>query len=461
MRPSLWPGLPVLAVLAGLLGFSHGARVEPGSPDREAAERGRQALLGKAYIPATISPADYDNAWKHWGLTQRPSAEDYPRLVRERYGLHAAPYANDGYPMGLRHGRPPGDKGLAFDCLLCHGGSIAGQSYVGLGNCTIDFQALSEELSGSPRLHLKTPFTFTQVRGTTEATASAIFLMGLREPDLTFRLPRVDLGLHDDLCEDTPAWWLLKKKKTMYRTGGVDAHSVRSLMQFMLVPGTRLKDFEKAESDFRDIHAYLMTLEPPKYPLPINRELARTGEGLFKASCARCHGTYGDNWTYPNKIIPLDEIGTDRRRLEGLTKEFRQAYEKSWFGQEIVPGTEGGYPIVEPKGYQAPPLDGIWATAPYLHNGSVPTLYGVLNSKARPAVFTRSYRTDLEVYDSREVGWKVQLLPQAPDPATTLPLEFRKVYDTSKSGRSNRGHIYGDNLTDEERWAIIEYLKTI
>ena len=130
-------------------------------------------------------------------------------------------------------------------------------------------------------------------------------------------------------------------------------------------------------------------------------------------------------------------------------------------GRRRCRGPIDGYPIVEPVGYQAPPLDGIWATAPYLHNGSVPTLYGVLNSKARPVIFTRSYRTGLEDYDAREVGWKVQVLEEAPDPATLTPLEFRKIYDTSKSGRSNRGHTYGDELSEEERWAIIEYLKTI
>jgi hypothetical protein len=392
-------------------------------------------------------------------LKQAPKPEEYAGLLRERYGLHPAPFPNDGYPMGLRKPTPTSNS-LAYTCLLCHAGSINGQSYIGLGNSTVDFQALYEEVAGSGH-RATSPFAFTQVRGTTEATASAIFLMGFRDPDLNFRLPRVDLGLSDDLCEDTPAWWLLKKKKTMYRTGGVDTHSVRSLMQFMLIPGNKPKDFAKAEADFRDIRAYLMTLEAPKYPLAVNADLARKGEGLFKTSCSRCHGTYGKDWTYPNKIIPLDEIGTDRRRLEGLTKDFRDAYEKSWFGQEKVPGTEGGYPIVEPVGYQAPPLDGIWATAPYLHNGSVPTLYGVLNSKARPAIFTRSYRTAMEDYNAREVGWKVQVLKEAPDPATLTPLEFRKIYDTSKSGRSNRGHTYGDDLSDEDRWAIIEYLKTI
>jgi ABC-type glutathione transport system ATPase component len=43
---------------------------------------------------------------------------------------------------------------------------------------------------------------------------------------------------------------------------------------------------------------------------------------LFGANCARCHGTYGEKWTYPNKIVPIDEIGTDRRRYDGISKKF-------------------------------------------------------------------------------------------------------------------------------------------
>ena len=91
----------------------------------------------------------------------------------------------------------------------------------------------------------------------------------------------------------------------------------------------------------------------------------------------------------------------------------------------------------------------------------MPTVYHVLNSKARPAVFTRSYRTDLDAYDSKKLGWKFQELPEAPDPHGLSPVEFRKVYDTRKFGRTNGGHTYGDKLTDEERFAVIEYLKTL
>jgi hypothetical protein len=112
------------------------------------------------------------------------------------------------------------------------------------------------------------------------------------------------------------------------------------------------------------------------------------------------------------------------------------------------------------RGYQAPPLDGIWATAPYLHNGSVPTVYDVLNSKARPKFFTRSYRTDAAAYDAKKLGWKITLLSQGPD--RQLPAyERRKVYDTTQPGRGNGGHRFGDALSEDERWAVIEYLKTL
>ncbi|HBI41916.1 MAG TPA: hypothetical protein DDY78_03540 [Planctomycetales bacterium] len=439
-----------IALSAGVTCFAHAD--EPAS-----AARGKAHLLGHAYNPPTITHAAYENAWKQWGFQEKPAADDYARLFRERYGLHVAPYANNGYPMGLREADaafPFGNKkGVAQDCLICHGGAIAGQSYVGLGNASLDYQAFAEEMSAADGRPRHTPFAFSNVRGTNEAGTMAVFLLGYREPDLTLRARRLDLDLHDDMCEDTPAWWQLKKKKTMYYDGGGDQRSVRSLMQFMMSPLNFSGDFEKAEADFKDIREFLLSIQPPKYPLPINALLAEQGETLFVANCARCHGTYGEHWTYPNKIIPIDKIGTDRKRFDGLSRKFGEYYNRSWFAEE--------YKSQPPVGYQAPPLDGIWATAPYFHNGSVPTVYGVLNSKARPRLFTRSYRTDLDVYDSANLGWKVELLDKAPDAAKTPAIEMRKVYDTTKPGRSNRGHTYGDDLTDAERRAVIEYLKTL
>jgi hypothetical protein len=419
------------------------------------AERGKANLLTKVYNPPTMARSNYDNAWKHWGVDKKPHAQDYDRMFRERYGLHPAPFPNDGLPMGVR--AAPGSfalgtlNGLTNDCLLCHAGSIFGRSYVGLANSSLDYQAFYEEVGGLGGRKIKSPFTFTNVRGTSEAGAMAVYLLGFREDDLSLRFVRRDLDLHDDLVEDAPAWWLLKKKKTMYQNGGADVRSVRALMQFMMSPLNPPSAFHKAEADFKDIREYLLSIEAPKYPLAIDRGLAGKGEAVFKDNCARCHGTYDEKWTYPNKVVPLKEIGTDPRRFEGITCKFGEAYDKSWFA--------GDYKPMDSDGYQAPPLDGVWATAPYLHNGSVPTLYGVLNSKARPRLFTRSYRTDQEAYDEKRVGWKVQEVDRAPDGLP--PIEARRYYDTAKPGRSNAGHTYGDKLTEEERMAVIEYLKTL
>jgi hypothetical protein len=416
------------------------------------AERGKKALLGKSYNPPTMSLAAYENAWKHWGLERKP--DEYDRLFRERYGLHPAPYPNNDLPMGLRLDKTLlGRKALTTDCMICHGGSIFGKSYVGLGNASLDFQAFYEEMNAAFPRRARSPFRFANVRGTSEAGGMAVYLLGYREPDLSLRLTRRDLDLQDDLCEDPPAWWLLKKKKTMYHTGGSDTRSVRSLMQFMMSPLNFPAAFPKAENDFKDIRAYLLSIEAPKYPLPINRKLADRGKEVFTDTCARCHGTYGEKWTYPNKVIPLKVIGTDRRRYEGITARFGEYYNKSWFA--------GDYKAMASDGYQAPPLDGIWATAPYLHNGSVPTVYHLLNSRTRPKLFTRSYRTGQEDYDAKKLGWKIKVLEKAPDPEKTPAIELRKVYDTTAPGRGNGGHTFGDKLSEDERMAVIEYLKTL
>jgi mono/diheme cytochrome c family protein len=226
-------------------------------------------------------------------------------------------------------------------------------------------------------------------------------------------------------------------------------------MQFMMHPLTTPADFTKAEPAFRDVLEYLLSIDPPKYPFPVDEPLAAKGKEVFADHCAKCHGTYGNDWTYPNKVVPLGEIGTDPKRYHNIGPKFGEAYNASWFAKE-APADK---PIKPTAGYQAPPLDGVWATAPYFHNGSVPTLYDVLNSKARPKVFTRSFCTDEADYDKERVGWRVTACDP---PAAKVPAyERRKVYDTTRPGRGNGGHTYGDDLTDADRRAVIEYLKTL
>src|SRR5262245_24854087 len=110
-----------------LIGPAFAAEKEP-TP----AERGYKALTETAFIPAFWRTTAIPNAWKQWGIAEKPT--DYDAAVLERYGLHPAPYPNDGLPMGLRKAQRLTAMGVGADCMLCHGGSINGKSYIGLGN---------------------------------------------------------------------------------------------------------------------------------------------------------------------------------------------------------------------------------------------------------------------------------------------------------------------------------------
>jgi hypothetical protein len=425
--------------------------------DTASAKRGFTALTTRSFTPANFPAGSLQTVWKLW-TKSKPG--DPVGAARERFGLSEAPYPNNGMPMGLRSGSFGfGISGISLDCMVCHGGSILGKPFLGLGNANLDLQALFEELPGAGTRRLRTPYQFSRARGTNEAGATAVFLLGFRDADLGVHLTRSDLKPVDTLCEDVPAWWLLKKKATMYATGEGDARSVRSIMQFSMSPLHGKAWFEKEESTFRDILNYLYTIEAPKYPFPVNPDLAKQGEKVFRQNCAKCHGTYGNTPAYPNKIIPEEEVQTDSHRLKGFPEAFGKKYTESWFTREREGWFADGYQGRVNHGYQAPPLDGIWASAPYLHNGSVPTLGHLLDSKTRPIRFTRTFRTEESEYDKERVGWKVR--PVGPLATPTDPHEARKIYDTGEIGRGNGGHTYGDSLSDAERLSLLEYLKTL
>ena len=449
-----WVALATAVPAAGLNSVPVSAQ-DTNDADTAAAKRGEAALFTRCFSAPIVTRAAYERLWKQWGLKQRP--DDFDVQVRQRYGLHEAPYPNDGLPMGLRPARGRVDS-VGIDCMLCHAGSIFGRSVIGLPNTSIDLQGLFRDLDVSNGGFGYFPYRFSNVRGTTESTATGIFLLALRNPDLSVRFPGADLGpTPDQLCEDPPAWWLLKRKETMYHNGQIDSRAVRPLMTFMLAPLATKQTFEREEPTFADIRQYITSLESPKYPLAIDRSLAGQGKAVFEENCAKCHGTYGADGEYPNRIVPLEKIGTDPTLIRRLTPAIEEHFRASWFTKEL--GRDGEpYPLRYNAGYQAPPLDGTWATAPYLHNGSVPTLHHLLKSADRPKVFTRSWGTDLDDYDTERVGWKVTEVEPAPSKSGR---EARAIYDTSKTGRSNAGHTFGDHLSDEERRAVIEYLKTL
>src|SRR5262249_39982732 len=155
-------------------------------------------LLTRSFVPPSWSLQAYQDVWKTWpgGLKEQP--KDFERLLRDRYGMHTPPYPNGKFPMGLREGKTLLGKGVSLDCMLCHAGSILGQSYVGLPNSSIDLQALFEDLSRAGNRKAPEYFQYSRVRGTTEAGAVAVFLLSFREPDLKLRNKPLDLGLRDD-----------------------------------------------------------------------------------------------------------------------------------------------------------------------------------------------------------------------------------------------------------------------
>ena len=205
------------------------------SGSNPSAARGRE-WVHRPLNPPFWSLRAYQEAWKRWGLANKPA--DYDRAFRARYGLHPALYENDGLPMGFT--RPRGllglGKGLGNDCLLCHAGTVAGQTIIGLGNSALDMQSLYEELAAADGLDPIMPLPLCNVRGTSEASNFAVYLMQFRDAELKHRFP-VKYPLCENLCEDVPAWWHFRKKKTIYHLGVADSRSVRTLMPFLLIPG--------------------------------------------------------------------------------------------------------------------------------------------------------------------------------------------------------------------------------
>jgi mono/diheme cytochrome c family protein len=438
----------------GGISLSYGQASE--TEGRTAADRGREIVLRRPLNPGIWSLQAYEDAWKQWGLRDKPV--DHGRAFRERYGLLPAPYDNHGLPLGLIQSNGLLHKGIVNNCLLCHAGSIAGRTYIGLGNASLDFQSLFDELTASDGVKIELPFQFSYVRGTIDPASPVAFLMRFRDAELNLQKP-VDLTFFKDVCSDPPAWWLIKRKRTRDWTGGIDARSTRVDLVNLLSPFHSGDYIKKQEAVFADILAFLHGIESPKYPFAVDAKIAERGHTVFNRQCAKCHGTYGPDGEYPNQIVSIEKLGTDPVLAEAISEKNIEYFNKSWLAQQVGPDGER-FRFKEHHGYQAPPLDGIWATAPYLHDGSVPTVYHVLNSKARPKIYTRSFRTGEEDYDSAKLGWKVQKLGKSPD-AASPGIERRKVYDTTQRGRGNGGHLYGDKLTEEERLAVIEYLKTL
>jgi hypothetical protein len=345
-----------------------------------------------------------------------------------------------------------------MNCFACHGGKILGKTHPGLPNSHYALETLTGDvrklklLLGKPMTRMDIGSMFVplgKTNGTTNAVMFGVALMAYRDAKLNYYPDRSPPKMvHHDM--DAPAWWQFKKKKHIY----IDAFAPkghRALMQFMLVQENGPEDFKRWESDFKDIYTYLESVEPPKYPFEINSKQAEDGKLVFNDNCAQCHGTYGEDESYPNKLVPLNEVGTDKVRLGALNASGRESYHKSWFNHFGKHETR-----FEPDGYIAPPLDGVWSSAPYFHNGSVPTLWHVLNSSERPVVWQRSEND----YDETRVGLQVEEFQKLPASIRRID-DLRTYFNTKRFGKSAAGHFFPDELSADEKMLVLEYLKTL
>jgi hypothetical protein len=274
-------------------------------------------------------------------------------------------------------------------------------------------------------------------------------------------------------------------------------------------PETGLFDATSNLLNLWQLERVVERLAPPKWPEDIfgkiDRAKAAKGRDLFAENCSKCHTTWPYKWTEPNKagkrfidnaIVSTNYVGTDASQLDNflpysITGQFAPYQFPPFTGQALAPSGEFTVSLVfqvvkkalaqldlskediddlhgyrpyypeptgappETHGYKAAPRDGVWATGPFLHNGSVPNLYEMLlpaSERSKTFHITREF-------DPVKVG------------VDTRATADSFLFDTSRPGNSNAGHSFEDApkgkgvigrlLTDDERWAIIEYLKSI
>ena len=219
-----------------------------------------------------------------------------------------------------------------------------------------------------------------------------------------------------------------------------------------------------------EIEDWILHTPAPEYPLEVDLALATEGAALFETHCAVCHEPGRENRM--GTVIPLEEIGTDGERAWAWTQAAADGANQVVVNELGMERTPMSKPY---DGYVALQLDGLWLRGPYLHNGSVPTVRALLEPpECRPTVFYRGY----DLLDGENLGFVSQRCEEkeggeAPEPITYIaegcgsePIVAGCVpdrkgwrFDTAERGNGNAGHLWGTELADQEKDALVEYLK--
>ncbi len=238
---------------------------------------------------------------------------------------------------------------------------------------------------------------------------------------------------------DLPTLWNqgVREGMSLHWDGNNDSLAERNISAAL---GAGSSESSLDHDSLERVAEWIKDFPPPRYPGPIDDALVAAGEAIYQQQCASCHALDGDR---VGQVEPLEAVGTDRQRADSFTPALAESM--NTYGED--------YPwhfthFRDTDGYANMPLDGVWLRAPYLHNGSVPTLRDLLRpASERPDVFFRGF----DLYDFEDVGF-------VSSGAEAEAAGFR--YDTSEVGNGNEGHEYGTQLTDAQIDALIEYLKT-
>ena len=460
MQKKQWAVLIILII--GSIAFSTGIEQLPDKPVfiPPSTQRNGNAAAGYSYL---IS-GDFLKSGLPYNYFQLINGKDTHNYL-QRTGKNA----------NVPHGFNVVSNGNGIDiviptCLQCHAQILNDSLVVGLGNTQLDFSEFGKQNSLKQKLatgFMKTftpsqykatediirslttisPFLQTAVQGVNAADRLATLLVAHRDPQTLAWQNEPILDIPEAVIPtDVPAWWLLKKKNAMFYNGFGRGDFGKFLMLSNILTVKDTTEAREVFSHFGDVLAYIRSVMPPKYPIPVNEVLVSEGKQVFTDNCSKCHGTYGPDGKYPNLLIPESIIQTDSLLFSAnyQNPQFINWFNKSWFAIGDLPAK------LEPfNGYIAPPLDGVWATAPYLHNGSVPSIEAVLNSRIRPVYWKRNFKK--AVYNAELMQWEYEIITDS---------TAKKIYNTTLKGYSNAGHYFGDHLTDHERKAVIEYLKT-
>jgi hypothetical protein len=403
--------------------------------------------------------------------------------------------ADSALDLGLSPFERDGKEYASLNCFACHAGVVNGVVVAGLAsNSTVQRSSPLTDVRGEV------------VRGDNFGQYAVWNLAAsIANPEETGLLTSAEETELTEVMKNTQRppvqampWWTMKYKVRDYWYGDGGPHDAAHFSLNFSIGNEEINEHhtEHVAMTARAL-AFARETQSPVYPEKLDASLVQTGEEIFHGkldpedrstflACFQCHGEYTKKTSALDYSMPgswivnysgselLRNVGTDPSYSE-VIEEFAPivAHLDKLAVYYDAQGTPELTPVDRPLkgiGYIPPPLVGVWTTAPYFHNGSVPTIEAVLNSKLRPEIWDRDKSP--HAYDMESVGLEYKALTKAQyaDLAATAAaapdksqakVDMGFIYDTNNFGRGKMGHTWGDSLNDYERMAVIEFLKSL